>query len=59
MWRDETESRIEAERLRGEADRMDRRAEEQADRNPMYAEYLSRVADAKRWRAKQEEYGNG
>lgn len=47
--------RDEARRLRGEAASADRRAEDMAERNPTYADYLRRRADHCRRLAKDEE----
>lgn len=47
--------RDEAERLWGEAASADRRAEDMAERNPTYSEYLRKRADHCRRLARDEE----
>ena len=43
--RDRDADREEAQRLRGEADRLDRRAAELHDENPSFADHLERRAN--------------
>ena len=46
----------EARRLREEADRCEKRAQEEAEGNPMYADHLQRRADHCRRLARDEEH---